>query len=102
MMTIETLMRRRKSLHQVMIQQIPMRRRRKLGKLKDLGRKRRPREGRNTFSRVYKDNLNTSSLCHTLKNNDCFMMTTTKPGMGNFWSLDPQSKNMFDNGMFLR
>ncbi|GIY42782.1 silk gland factor 1 [Caerostris darwini] len=46
-----------------------------------------------------------NSIRHSLSFNDCFVKvarTPDKPGKGSFWSLHPDSKNMFDNGCFLR
>ena len=37
--------------------------------------------------------------------NDCFVKvprTPDKPGKGSFWSLHPDSGNMFENGCYLR
>ena len=46
------------------------------------------------------------SLCrHSLSFNDCFVKvprTPDKPGKGSFWSLHPDSGNMFENGCYLR
>jgi len=37
--------------------------------------------------------------------NECFIKVQRddkKPGKGSYWSLDPDSYNMFDNGSYLR
>ncbi|KAG5878190.1 hypothetical protein JTB14_034022 [Gonioctena quinquepunctata] len=42
---------------------------------------------------------------HSLSFNDCFIKvprTPDKPGKGSFWSLHPESGNMFENGCYLR
>ena len=42
---------------------------------------------------------------HSLSFNDCFVKvprTPDKPGKGSFWSLHPDSGNMFENGCYLR
>ena len=42
---------------------------------------------------------------HSLSFNDCFVKvprTPDKPGKGSFWSLHPESGNMFENGCYLR
>ena len=44
-------------------------------------------------------------LRHSLSFNDCFVKvprTPDKPGKGSFWSLHPDSGNMFENGCYLR
>ena len=46
-----------------------------------------------------------NSIRHSLSFNDCFIKvprTPDKPGKGSFWSLHPQSGNMFENGCYLR
>ncbi|XP_076342425.1 uncharacterized protein LOC143242808 [Tachypleus tridentatus] len=46
-----------------------------------------------------------NSVRHSLSFNDCFVKvarTQEKPGKGSFWTLHPDSGNMFENGCYLR
>ncbi|XP_059846379.1 hepatocyte nuclear factor 3-alpha isoform X1 [Hypanus sabinus] len=46
-----------------------------------------------------------NSIRHSLSFNDCFIKVARspdKPGKGSYWSLHPDSGNMFENGCYLR